>query len=67
VVYRTTPIAFWRAVAGEVTGAELFLSGDARIDGDIERGLKFAMILEQFVREFPCRREVLLADAARTG
>ncbi len=59
-----TPVAFWRAVAGEVTGAELFLSGDARIEGDIERGLKFAMILEQFVREFPCDRELLLGHEA---
>ncbi len=64
IVYRTTPVAFWRAVAGEVTGAEMFLSGDARIEGDIERGLKFAMILEQFVREFPCDRERLLANDA---
>lgn len=66
VIYRTTPIAFWRAVAGEVTGAELFLSGDATLEGDIERGLKFAMILEEFVREASCDREKLLTDAART-
>lgn len=65
VTFRMTPAAFWRAVAGDVTGAELFLSGDARIEGDIERGLKFAMILEQFVREFPCDRELLLANETR--
>jgi len=64
VVFRTTPVAFWRAVGGEVTGPEMFLSGDARIEGDIERGLKFAMILEQFVREFPCDRQGLLAHDA---
>lgn len=66
LIYHTTPMAFWRAVAGEITGAELFLSGDAQIEGDIERGLKFAMILEEFVRECPCRREALLADDLRT-
>jgi len=67
VTYRTRPAAFWRAVAGEVSGASLFLSGEARMEGDIERGLKFAMLLERFVREFPCRRESLLTDAARTA
>ncbi len=65
VTYRTRPDAFWRAVAGEVSGASLFLSGSAQMEGDIERGLKFAMLLERFVREFPCRREALPADAAR--
>ena len=62
VVYQTTPAGFWRAVSGDVPGADLFLSGDARIDGDIERAMKFAMILQEFVREFPCSRETLLRD-----
>ncbi len=66
VTFRTTPSAFWRAVAGEVSGAELFLSGAAHIEGDIERGLKFAMILDQFVREFPYLREGQVGHELRT-
>jgi nucleoside-diphosphate-sugar epimerase len=56
VIYRASESRFWAAVAGEITGAELFLSGEAQIEGDIERALKFAMILEEFVREHPYRR-----------
>ena len=53
VTYRTTGGAFLRAVAGLVSGAELFLSSEASIEGDIERGLKFARILADFVQEHP--------------
>ena len=56
VVYRTSEPRFWAAVAGEMSGAELFLSGEAQIEGDIERALKFATALEAFVRERPYRR-----------
>lgn len=58
VVYRTNESRFWAAVAGEMSGAELFLSGDAEIEGDIERALKFATALEAFVREHPYQRTV---------
>ena len=53
VVYRTSVLRFRAAVAGEISGAELFLSGDAQVEGDIERALKFAMVLEEFVRAHP--------------
>jgi nucleoside-diphosphate-sugar epimerase len=57
VTYKTGESRFWAAAAGEITAAELFLSGEAQIEGDTERALKFAMILEEFVREFPYSRE----------
>jgi nucleoside-diphosphate-sugar epimerase len=53
VTYRTSESRFWAAVAGEITGAELFLSGDAQIEGDIERALKFAVMLEELVHRYP--------------
>lgn len=64
VEYRTGVAEFWRAVAGEVSGAELFLSGGAEISGDVERGLKLAMLLEGFVRQFPYRRGSACLGAA---
>jgi nucleoside-diphosphate-sugar epimerase len=56
VTYRITPPTFWSIVSGRFAASEAFLSGDVRITGDIERGLKFAMILQEFVREFPYER-----------
>ena len=53
VTYRTSESRFWAAVAGEITAAELFLAGEADVLGDIERALKFAMVLEEFVQEHP--------------
>lgn len=53
VTYRTSAPRFRAAVAGEISGAELFLSGEAQIEGDIECALKFAMLLEQFVHAHP--------------
>lgn len=57
VTYRTSESRFWAAVAGEITAAELFLAGEAQVFGNIERALKFAMVLEDFVREHPYYRE----------
>jgi len=59
IAYRTTLDAFWRAILGRVHPQELFLSGEAQIAGDIEQGLKLAMILHSFTREFPCDRQTL--------
>jgi nucleoside-diphosphate-sugar epimerase len=64
VEYRTSATDFWRAVAGETSGAELFLSGRAGMTGDIERALKLAVLLDEFVREFPYRAEVECAGGA---
>ena len=56
VTYRTSESRFWAAVAGEITAAELFLAGEADVKGDIERALKFSMILGEFVKEHPYRK-----------
>lgn len=56
VVYRIAPAAFWRVVGGQDSAAEAFLSGAVKIEGDVERGLKFAVVLQEFVRDFPCSR-----------
>ena len=56
VIYRTSESRFWAAVAGEISAAELFLTGAAEVDGDVEKALKFAMLLEEFVREHPYQR-----------
>ena len=66
VTYRTSTARFWAAVAGEITGAELFLSGEAQIEGDIERALKFAAMLEEFVREHPYARRCPVDKATCT-
>ncbi len=66
VTYRTSESRFWAAAAGEISAAELFLSGQAEVAGDIERALKFAMVLQEFVREHPYRRPDLpVSRAAR--
>lgn len=53
VTYRLDSTAFWQVVSGGSTTSDLFLSGGARIEGDVERALKFAGIVQEFVREFP--------------
>lgn len=63
VTYRTDRPAFWRAVSGTSSSAELFLTGQARIGGDIERAMKLAMILQAFVQEFPFCRQTWGANA----
>jgi thioester reductase-like protein len=52
VTYHMDASSFWRVVSGASTSA-LFLSGDARIEGDVERALKFAGIVQDFVNVFP--------------
>ena len=45
--------AFMETVAGCLTPQEAFFTGRAEIHGDVEGGLKFSMILRQFIVEFP--------------
>jgi nucleoside-diphosphate-sugar epimerase len=52
--YRTRRDVFWRAITGSVHPQQLFLTGDAALSGDIEQGLKMAMILHEFNKEHPC-------------
>ncbi len=58
VTYRTTPSEFWGIVRGQSSAAASFLSGSVQIEGNIERALKFAAILQEFVQEFPYRHSV---------
>jgi len=57
VVYRLDATSFWRTISGTLAASDLFLSGGARIEGDIERALKFAAIVQDFVREYPYDRQ----------
>ncbi len=51
--FRTGLDTFQDVVSGKLAPQQAFLTGRAEIVGDVEAGLKFAMILQQFVREFP--------------
>ena len=53
VTYQTSETHFWAAVAGTVSGPELFLSDEAQVGGDIERALKLARILADVVDRYP--------------
>ena len=53
--YRANGAAFLDVVCGRIEPQDIFYSGRATIVGDIETGLKFAMILYEFVGEFPYR------------
>lgn len=57
VTYRIAAPVFWDIVGGAASAAELFLAGRARVEGDIERALKFANVVQDFVQEFPFDRE----------
>ena len=57
--YRSSHDGFWKGISGRHHPQELFLKGDARITGDVERALKMAMILNAFAREFPCDERTL--------
>jgi nucleoside-diphosphate-sugar epimerase len=64
VGYRSTVAGFWKSISGRHHPQELFLRGHAHISGDVERALKMAMILNAFVREFPCDEQTLRRIAA---
>jgi predicted lipid carrier protein YhbT len=53
VVYRTDGATFDAIVAGRETPDEAFYSRKIDIRGDIETGLKLAVLFAQFVLEFP--------------
>jgi hypothetical protein len=49
--------SFWQTVCGQSNASDVFLSGGASIEGDVERALKFAGIVQDFVREYPYDRQ----------
>jgi hypothetical protein len=65
--YRASRDAFWQAISGRVELQELFASGRAEIFGDVEQGLKMAVILGAFSQEFPCTPEQLANNMEASG
>jgi nucleoside-diphosphate-sugar epimerase len=57
--YTTTRKVFWRAIAGEVSPQDVFLQDMATVTGDVEAGIKMAVILHRFNHELPCTPEDL--------
>jgi thioester reductase-like protein len=53
VVYRLNSSTFENVVHGRVSPHDAFLDQAIEIDGDIEKGLKLAVLFGRFVREFP--------------
>ncbi len=61
VVYRTDPATFEAVVRGRQSPQEAFLDRRIEIAGDVEKGLKLAVLFERFVKECPYR-EPLAAE-----
>ena len=55
VSFATDTETFRRIVEGDISTQEAFFQRSVEIRGQIETGLKLAMIFQQFVREFPFR------------
>jgi predicted lipid carrier protein YhbT len=53
VVYRLDPATFAAVVAGRLDVQEAFLNRQIEIEGDLEKGLKLAVLFAQLVRECP--------------
>ena len=54
VVYGCEEHVFWEVVSGRADVQRLFLEGRADVEGDLEKGIKLAVVLSAFGREFPC-------------
>jgi hypothetical protein len=63
--YRVSERAFWDVVSGRIDPPQLFLSGQAEIEGDLEKALKLAMIFSAFTREFPADGTIAVNGGAR--
>jgi thioester reductase-like protein len=55
VLYRLDRATFIRIVQGEQAPQEAFFAQQIEIQGAVEKGLKLAVLFEQFVREIPYR------------
>jgi thioester reductase-like protein len=53
VTYRTDVATFAAVVAGRQTPQEAFFARRIDIAGDVEKGLKLTVLLQQFLKEFP--------------
>jgi hypothetical protein len=67
VVYRLDCAAFAAVVAGRLPLQEAFLARQIEITGDVEKGLKLAVLFDQFVHEFPYVPEVRHCAAGVSG
>lgn len=56
--FRTDARTFVETVTGRMAPQTAFLLGRAQIVGDVETGLKFAVILQQFILEFAWNPEI---------
>jgi nucleoside-diphosphate-sugar epimerase/putative sterol carrier protein len=63
--YRVSESAFWDVVSGRIDPPQLFLSGQAEIEGDFEKALKLATIFSAFTREFPADATIVVNGGAR--
>jgi hypothetical protein len=53
VVYHTDTPTFEAVIQGRQTPQQAFFARQIEIEGDVEKGLKLAVLFEQFVKEFP--------------
>ncbi len=53
VVYRLDVPTFTEIISGRLSVQEAFFARRVEIGGNIEKGLKLAVLFSQFVREFP--------------
>ena len=65
VVYRLDPPVFEAVVAGRRAVHEAFMAREVEIDGDVEKGLKLAVLFERFVlgSPYPAAQEAREEDA----
>jgi hypothetical protein len=63
ISYRTDAATFDEIVRGRTGPQEAFFARRVEIEGDPEKALKFAALLEQFVRECPYAPEAEVTDA----
>jgi thioester reductase-like protein len=55
VIYHTDTATFEAVIQGRQTPQDAFGARQIEIEGDIEKGLKLAVLFEEFVKEFPYR------------
>jgi predicted lipid carrier protein YhbT len=53
VVYRLGANVFGAIVAGRLSAQEAFLARHVEIEGDVEKGLKLAVLFDRLVRQCP--------------
>jgi nucleoside-diphosphate-sugar epimerase len=58
VTFRTDVATFEAVVRGRLSPHDAFLARHVEIDGNVEKGLKLAVLFAQFVREFPFATEM---------